>query len=234
MLHEKQEVYNELTGQYELMEDSTGFIKDHIASDGEVPDIPMYREEAILFHESFLFYIGRDSGFYACFNAFGGYPTDMLLTAFPTTAFRQDPDGYIYAMINTDQGGRVYYFLSEAESIFLDGFPVLMKEKLSYSHFSDLSIGDSITKVGNIDPVIAVYKGIFDAGTDIALENYAKMGAPPTSIHLLTDGILKIEYKRTETDDYVITDIIYNEDFILQGLAGETCYRIADVDYIAN
>ena len=51
-------------------------------------------------------------------------------------------------------------------------------------------------------------------------------------MHLLTDGILKIEYQRDSALGYAITDIIYSEDFGLDGLYGETCYRITVADYV--
>lgn len=53
-----------------------------------------------------------------------------------------------------------------------------------------------------------------------------------TSVHVLTDGILKIEYDRTDDMEYVIKNIVHNEDFILDGLDGQPCYRIHEIDYV--
>jgi hypothetical protein len=114
----------------------------------------------------------------------------------------------------------------------LDGFPVIMQKKLAYQDFADIQTGDNINKVGSIDPVIPQYVEFFDSSSDAALKGYIGIGAGPTSIHLLTDGILKIEYERTGDDDYVITNIVYSEDFVLDGLFGETCYRISELDYV--
>lgn len=64
------------------------------------------------------------------------------------------------------------------------------------------------------------------------LDGYTQEGAPPSSVHILKDGVVKLEYKRTADKDYEIVNITYREDFILEGLDGKTDYRIAPADYL--
>lgn len=113
----------------------------------------------------------------------------------------------------------------------LDGFPVIMQKKLEYKDFTYIKKGDSIKIVENIDSIITQYIRHFDTISDDFLDGYSKKGAGATSIHLLTDGILKIVYERTN-GDYVIINIMYSKDFVLEGLDVKTCYKISELDYL--
>lgn len=106
-----------------------------------------------------------------------------------------------------------------------------MKKKLSHEKFAGLTVSDGIAKVESVDPVSKVYREMFDRVSDDAVEKRTSLGMPPTSVHLLTDGILKIEYRRDNALGYAITDLAYRPDFVLAGLAGKTCYRIDEGDY---
>ncbi len=108
---------------------------------------------------------------------------------------RRASDGKrIYVMYDTDRGSRMYVFFSEQKAgyMFADGFPILMKRKLTYQHFASLAVGQTLEQVRALDPVADVYQQTFDTADEVALEKWTGMGAPPTSLHLLSDGILKI------------------------------------------
>lgn len=62
-------------------------------------------------------------------------------------------------------------------------------------------------------------------------ERNRKNGVCFSSLHLLSDGILKIDYDR-KGEDYIVCDITYGEDFVLEGKYGETCYKIFIEDYV--
>lgn len=224
------------TGEVEHIKDFRVFISENAkGADAGPLDIPVYTENDILRNNDNCFFIGRDYGLYHGMNARSDY-FDRIETIFPSKAIRESTDGsYIYVMYDMDSKQRMYLFFSKNKNGYrtLDGFIVLMWKKLSFNDFSGIKIGDSMELVEKIDPVIKYYKQVFDAGNDIAIENYTKMGAPPTSVHLLTDGILKIEYDRVD-GNYVITNIVYNKDFVLDGLDGKTCYKITDADYVDN
>ena len=141
---------------------------------------------------------------------------------------------YLYLVYDTDNNTRLYLFFSKKKSlgVLTDGFPIIMKKKLAYKDFSRLQPGHNMRKVEEIDPVIPLYRRVFDEATDHVLKLNKERGIYLTSVHLLTDGILKIEYYRTDDREYIIRNIVYNEDFVLNGLDGQTCYRIHDEDYV--
>lgn len=230
----KQPEIDPLTGEVAHLEDYRGFIAEHKRTAEAGPlEVPRYAEEELVFDNNCRFFLGRDSGLYkdtnVRFDLFRG-----VLALFPNAAIRESADGsYIYAMYDTDLGGRLYLFFSkEKDYRFVDGFPVLMKNKLPYQEFASLKVGDGIEAVAGIDSIADTYRRLFDTENDMALENYTGRGAPPTSIHLLSDGILKIQYARDSTMGYVITDIVYSPDFVLQGFDGKTNYKIDEMDYV--
>jgi len=232
--HERQLEVNPATGAVMILENYRGFITEQAkpAQAGAL-EVPIYSESMLVEQKEWTIFLGRDSGYLRDANVRpDGFA--KIETKFPSEAIRESADGsYIYVMYDTDAGARLYLFFSrEKEYHFVDGFPVLMNARLSYQDLAGLKVGDSMDIVEGIDPVIAVYRRLFDTGNDIVLENYTKRGAPPTSIHLLSDGILKIEYARNANDGYTITNLTYSPDFVLDGLDGKTCYRIAEVDYV--
>lgn len=233
----KKPIFNEATGQYDLTEDYTRYIEDRVLLSAEnisLENVPVYKNNDLLHNTDHSFYLGRDSGFYSTVPNTRQDLAKVIFAAFPTDAIRQTPDkSGVYAVYDTDIGIRLYLFFSNEKNNYmtLDGFPVIMQKKLSFGDFENIRTGDSIRLVEAIDPIVSQYISFFDTGTDEALEGYAHKGAGAASVHLLTDGILKIEYKRNK-DDYVITNIVYNEDFVLEGLCGKTCYEISELDYV--
>jgi hypothetical protein len=232
--NEKQPESDAVASRMMYLEDYRGYIAEHArTAEAGALEVPTYAEDELVMRNGTRFFLGRDSGFYkdtsVRFDLFRG-----VLAWFPSTALRESADGsYIYVMYDTDLGGRLYLFFSKARDyLFVDGFPVLMRNRLSHQDFAGIKVGDSIKAVIGIDSVTDIYRGMFDTGNDIVIENYIKMGAPPTTIHLLSDGILKIEYRRDADKDYTVTDLTWSPDFVLDGFEGQTCYRIEELDYV--
>ena len=223
---------------YKKMHEFVEYIESRkIDFDGDsFENIPVYRYEDMTFvtDNGCRIVVGRDSGYYKGFSGEIYNPAFRIFAVCPTDAIREESEGEnVYAVYDTDIGMRMYLFFSKEKNEYLriDGFPIIMSKVLEYKDFSDINIGDKSSEVDSIDPVTSIYTQIWDEGPDDILNMFIKEGAGPTSIHLLKDGILKIEYKRIEPGDYEITDIEYNEDFTLTGFDGDTCYKISELDY---
>ncbi len=215
---------------------SSDYVKQFVSenlSDKDNIIVPCYKENDLLYNTG-CFSLGRDAGT----NSASGFRTDLferIVKMFPDPLIREEGN-YIYAVYDTDISTRLFLFFSIEKSggMFLDGFPVIMKEKLSYSDFAGLKAGDDIKIVEGIDPVVTLYTGSFDSISDNVLVERGDKFKFFTTIHLLSDGILKIEYERESVGNYIIKDIIFAEDFALNGANGETNYKIAAEDYITG
>ncbi len=221
-------------GKAGVVDDPRPFLAEKAKAPGSGPlAVPVYREEVLLGDNDRCFGLGLDAGLY---STYGSRPDSFehLQAAFPSEAIRRSEDGAsVYVMYDTDRGSRLYVFFSEEKAgyMFADGFPILMKKKLAHEDFGGLSVGDSLEKVLASDPVVELYRRSFEAAGEAALARWSEMGVPPTSVHLLADGVLKITYERRSPGDYRITSLVYGPDFVLEGLWGETCYRIDEADY---
>jgi len=234
-IHEKHPLVQAPSGEIVHLQNRANFVATYARAEKDGPmEVPAYKSADLLKNNNMSFFLGRDSGFYKSMNSRLDL-FDGIETLFPSTALRKATDGdHVYVMYDTEKGERLFLFFSKAKNDYLtvDGFPILMAKKLSHDDFGRLKMGDSIDSVAAIDPVVVEYQALFDTGDDKAVEAYAKLGAPPTSVHLLSDGVLKIVYSRKPSGGYVISDMVYREDFVLQGLDGATCYKIADADFV--
>jgi hypothetical protein len=161
----------------------------------------------------------------------------QIVTKYPTKAIRRGVDGQnIYIMYDTDTGFRVYCFFSYEKTQYRakDGFTIFIRkgQNLSYMDFESIQLGSDISDVQRIDPNIAYFWDEFDTASDMTWEDWIKMGMPPTSIHYLKDGILKIEYRRI-SGRYFVTRMVYNKDYTLDGRFSTTRYKIADIDNVS-
>jgi hypothetical protein len=217
------------------VDEAADFVADTAeGSDAGPLDVPVYREDDLIKDNDSCFALGVDSG---CRRELSLRFDSLkrLETIFPSEAIRRVGDGgTVYVMYDTEADGRLFIFFSEEKDGFAyaDGFPILMKCRLSYDEFKGLAVGDGINRVEEIDSVMSTYRQRFDSLNDIAIANWTEVGIPPTSVHVLTDGIVKIEYRRDSAEGYVITNIVYDEAFVLEGFGGKTCYKIENVDYV--
>ena len=219
---------------------STILAKEEKQMNGNISDddIPVYYEEELLFNTNGMFYLNRD----ACFGEGKSARVNdsgAIMAAYPTSAIRHRDDDSVYTIYDTDTGYRLYLlFSSENEYVTPVGFPLVVKEKLSYADFSELKIGDSIEQVEKIDSVAGLIKkeliDVFNVDFKGAAAR-AERGYPCTSIHYLTDGILKIEYTVLEDKYIVISDMEFNKDYQLISANGKTVnYKIMDIDLPEN
>ena len=200
-------------------------------------NVPVYYEEELLFRLDSGYTLNRDASFHyntnICFNE-----ASAVFARYPTDAIRVRGDGTVYAVYDTDTGYRLYvFFESMAEDSTYGvtlGFPVVISNILSYQDFANLRIGDDISKVEDIDGVATLHKKLL---LDVwkldfkGAEGLAASGHPCTSIHYLSDGILKIEYQMLEDRSLVISDIIYNEDYLITDAIGRVIdHRIESAD----
>lgn len=193
--------------------------------------IPCYRENELLFETYGCFVPSKDADRDYTHNA----QMDIfqrMITMYPDPLVRVT-DGYYYLVYQTDHDTRLFLFYStiDHQGMFLTGYPIIMKETLSHKDFSKIKVGDSIEKVRNIDSIIPLYHEIFEKRPAVIYESDKEQGVYFTSMHLLSDGIMRIDYDRKD-GDYVIIDVTYNKNFILEGEYRETCYKIFEQDYI--
>ena len=207
------------------------FVSERLAK-AENSRIGLYAEQELLFGQDYVS-LGNDVGYSAKLAMRNCY-LENVVREFPEAGVR-DMGDYVYLMYDTDKQNRLYLYYPKREGqlLFNNGYPILMRKTLAYEQYTILSVGDSIQKVGQIDPVIPLYIQKFDKATDAALELTRKEGIYLTSVHLLSDGILKIEYERTKEKDYVIHSLVFRDDFTLDGFDGKTCYRILKEDYVS-
>lgn len=182
------------------------------------------------------FFPGIDQGVWKDKNSSVNYFTEVLLAAFPSNAWRDMGDGRKYLMYDTDKGARLFLFFDDSNNYsYYLGFPVIMTEKVSYEEMKGLKIGDTIDDVLSIDSSAQCLKESRYYAPDAWIEYHTSLGCPTTTVHILTDGVMKITYERTgEKDNYVytITDIQYHENFDIECIEGTFNYKIAEIDYV--
>ena len=141
-------------------------------------------------------------------------------------AFREAGD-FEYAVFDTDAGYRMFIQIQDRPSRgkTLVGSPILIKDVHSYSDFESLKIGDPIEAVAEIDPVAGVIKkaGEIHQLTRDWLKAVRLYGWP-TSLHYLTDGVLRIEYNVDENGGMYIRSIKYSEDYVIQSAVDTSTY----------
>ena len=196
--------------------------------------IPVFKEEALLFDTDGLFYLGRDACYYENQNSRQNF-TGSILLAYPTEALRERKDGSVYICYATDTGYRFYLYFNGYNNMSTpDGFPVVLKELLSFGSFQGLKVGDPIKEVEDIDPVTLLYEKQFMNVWNlvpVAAKTLEREGYPCTSIHYLRDGILKIEYSMREDRELAVSAMEYNSEYKLKGATGRAVdYRISDID----
>lgn len=194
--------------------------------------IPCFREYELLIETWGCFSLGVDADWDYTHSVQWDF-MGRVVKMYPDPLVRETEDNY-YLVYQTDNDTRLFLFYSTVDSkgMFLTGYPIIMKETLAYNDFSKIQVGDSIEKVGSIDSTIPLYNEIFEMKSEITYERNKEQGIYFTSMHLLSDGILRIDYDRVD-GDYVVIDITYNKDFVLEGEYRESCYKIYEMDYLA-
>ncbi len=163
--------------------------------------------------------------------------TDKILAAFPTGAFRWNPEGMSYAFYDTDGGNRLYLFFEEdwAGDLVPAGFPIVVNKELSYADFSEIKSNSTFEDVLQVDPSASLYRDQIIASTS---ENCTEESYVSSTFHYLTDGILRIGYWKNPLPDgwhITVASISYyptyqNPLVIACNIPDEREYRIDERD----
>ena len=194
--------------------------------------VPVYYETELLFRTG-KYNLGEDlSGW----DVYSSDPHNLsgIISRYPTDAIRVRPNWTGYIMYETDQGTRLYLFFSNYRKN-VDGFPLVINRVMSYEDFKDIEIGDTIDDVAAVDDVTELYKKEYSDLNYETAKRDCEIGYPPTTLHYLEDGILKIEYEMLEDRTLVVSSITYNEKYWLTCYDGDLLnYKIEDADLPTN
>lgn len=201
-------------------------------------EIPVYYQDELLFNTNGMFALNRDACFYKNLNS-SPNEASAILAAYPTKALRNRTDGIDYAIYDTDSGYRFYLFFDGDSNLPKTiGFPIVIKDMLTYDDFRNIKIGDPIPDVEAVDSVTTLYKKTIVDVWKMNAEGaafLAKEGHPCTSIHYLKDGILKIEYTMTKEGDLIVSNIIFDQNFDIRTADGtKVSHKIEDIDLPGN
>ena len=131
---------------------------------------------------------------------------DYINSKYPIECVRKNNEN-IYVLYKTKEGGLFYVFFNQNLNIKYTAYAT---RKLSYNDFIGLKSGDSITEAEKIEPAISFIKANF------ITPNPPKDNFYYITNHILTDGALRIIYKKNpQNDDYLIHQILYSKDFII-------------------
>lgn len=199
---------------------------------------PIYKEDDLIF-TSAEYFLGVD---YSQLKGSGvGYDcTSHILGLFPKQEFRLREDGMIYYMCDLDTGYRLIRFApGEYDYQFTRGYTLVIAEEHSHSDFKRLKIGDPIQEVIKIDEAASLsYRQWMNDKFTGAERKYMVFNAwidkgwPYSTVHYLSDGLLKIEYRMLGDDQTIyITNIVFSKDRTLTDTEGTTInYTIDERD----
>ncbi len=197
-------------------------------------DIPVYYEEELLFDIDSGFDLVRDAGFYAGSNSMPN-ESSAIIGIYPTDAIRLKDNGSAYTIYDTDGGYRLFLFFDKCNDYQTPiGFPIIVKNILSYSDFSVLRAGDSIEFVESIESVATLHKRYIKEVWKLepkGAKMMAEYGFPCTGLYYLKEGLLKIEYEMLDDGKITIGNIELYRDYILPDILGNKVdYSILESD----
>ena len=213
-------------------------LKDEFFHKGESlsnVNIHKYPENSFLFdNHCFCFY--RDMDYYLGKSVRMDY-LDTIISEYPPQLVRTIENNgtkSMYFIYETNANTRVFVFFFEDDDYsYIRGYPIIMKKTLTSSDFNSLKLGDSIEKVENIDPITSLFKDGYDKLNDDLINKWYILGNEKiSSIHLLTDGILRIDYERFGTGNYTIVNMSFSSESIVNLIGGPVCYTIYPEDFI--
>lgn len=226
-----------IDSHYDLEAIKTLLNSDEMISEPSLENIKLdkYPAEDFLYdNHCFSFY--RDMDYFLSRAVRFDY-TSLIIDEYPPQAIRiigNNEQKSMYFVYETDDGTRVFVFFFEGDNFqYTRGFPIIMKKTLNLEAFSALAVGDSIDDVESIDPIASLYKKGYDTLSDEMIQQlYVEGPENISTIHLLSNGIVKINYIRTADGDYIISKINSSKDFTISVLGGKLCYLIYSSDYI--
>lgn len=191
-------------------------------------------EEFLFDNHCFSFY--RDMDYFLGYSVRYDYISSIISEYPPQIVRTIENNGQksMYFIYETDDGTRVFVFFFESDNFqYTRGYPIVMKKSLSMDEFSTFNIGDSIDDVEAVDPIAALYRKGYDTlSDDLVYQLYVGGREKISTIHLLTDGIVRIDYSRNKDGIYVIEHISRADDYTISVLGGKLCYLIYPEDYL--
>ena len=111
-INEPKPIYDYEKEEYILTEDYFEYIEKYKISDEkqELTDIPIYIESDFTENKGGFVIFARDSNFYDEFPNVRPDYTSRILTAYPTTAIRDQSEDQVYFVYGTENGSRIYMF----------------------------------------------------------------------------------------------------------------------------
>lgn len=188
------------------------YFETHVWSDpGPIADIPIYYEEDLLFDtQTCQFDLYQDI---QCNwdTGHGFYPAYMYV-CMPDIRIRRIDEVHSYAVADTDSGYRLFiplFDLAERAKGIPHGWPLVIGEVHSSADFESIGPGSTIEEVAAVDPVAELYRRLIVDYRGITPEFFAAHAAefenyPLTSLHYLSDGLLKLEYEITGNGQLVV------------------------------
>lgn len=199
---------------------------------GEDEGFPVYKESELLNYSEHSLWPELDTTYLS--GARGD--VSLILGHFPTEKIRMRDDGALILAYAVDSGSRVFCICDPKQNNYGElGHAIVVGSAHSYEEFKELKVGDPLEKVEEIDEAGASFGRMCDIHfTDPGGYPNAHMGfkmdflyegdrhiVPFSTIHYLTDGIVKIDYEMLEDDQTIlISDIVYSEDYILPDCLG--------------
>ena len=194
-------------------------------SSGPIADIPVYYQDDILFNTySMNYHLYSDMWSQAAYGVVV-HPT-CLYICMPDIKIRYLDSEHSYAMADTDTGYRLYIpmFSTGGSSYGIPyGWPLVIGEVHSHADFAAIRPGSTIDEVAAIDPVAGLYKTLILEHRENMMEHLAEHAQlyekdPLTSLHYLSDGILKIEYELPLDGRLIVKNVLFSEDRILHSV----------------
>ncbi len=238
-------------------EEAFEIMQKEAKKEGEKVTIPVYSEDTLLYGK----WVDIDGCYYCTppgvdsdgphfqLNTVSSHVLSQILSIFPGGAWRDMGGGKKYLMYDTETGSRLYIFTTDEEYRTAKGYSMISSKKLSYADMKALKTGQTMDDVMAIDPTAKYVRARYDRLDDVVLGNHvADWQQPINTVHLLTDGVMKLTYERSGEEGsyvYTITDIEYHDDFKMKSVFEyprinsegeiktiETDYRIAKEDYV--
>lgn len=122
---------------------------------------------------------------------------------FPAECVRKISETMVCNIYKTQENGLVYLFFQKEYESWVLHHSVYVKKGLSLSDFSSIKTGDSLESVGKIDPVA------------LSVQKYSEYTL--FTLHLLKDGIVKIDYEKNNDGVFVVSNAQKSKDFKLTG-----------------
>ncbi len=140
------------------------------------------------------------------FNLYVSHQLPSLIQfdeAFPVQCIRRTSDERAYTIHRTDGGAWFYAFFFTSGPEWLLSHTLLAEKSLDSRDFRKVTAGTTLEAVCRIDPVAQRYETTAAA---YEMDRFC-------SLHLLRDGVLRLQYEKQEEGAFVVTEKEHFADF---------------------